>query len=120
MSEGGKGEGTLKSNDLGEYLDAVAASLGISRDRWFKLKTIFTKAQQGDAEAQELMRALDAGDISGVTLHLWGVESSTIRNDSLHKVVDSSKMRGQRVLKFEQSGAGGGVFGKRIPSLYAP
>ena len=55
----------LDSNERdGNALDAVAASLGISRDRWFKLKTIFTKAQQGDAEARELMKALDAGDIS--------------------------------------------------------
>ena len=44
--------------------DAVAESLGISRAQWHKLRTIFTRAQQGDAEAAELMKALDAGDIS--------------------------------------------------------
>ena len=33
----------------GNTLDAVAASLGISRDRWYKLKTIFERAKSGDA-----------------------------------------------------------------------
>lgn len=50
----------LDSSESGKSDEHVAASLGISRDRWFKLKTIFTKAQQGDAEAVELMKALDA------------------------------------------------------------
>lgn len=33
----------------GESIDAVAASLGISRDRWYKIKTIFERAKSGDA-----------------------------------------------------------------------
>ena len=42
---------SLNSNEPGNTLDAVAASLGISRDRWYKIKTIFERAKSGDAEA---------------------------------------------------------------------
>ena len=45
----------------GESLDAVAESLGISRDRWYKLRKIFTKAEEGDEEAQELLKAVSTG-----------------------------------------------------------
>lgn len=44
--------------------DHVAAELGMSTRTWQRLKTIFERAQHGDAEAAELMKALDAGDIS--------------------------------------------------------
>jgi hypothetical protein len=54
----------ISKEGIGEALDAVAASLGISRDRWYKIRTIFERAKSGDAEAVELMKALDAGDIS--------------------------------------------------------
>ncbi|NCB53158.1 MAG: hypothetical protein EOM54_14980 [Clostridia bacterium] len=57
----------MNSKELGESLDAVASSLGISRDRWYKIRTIFERAKSGDAEAVELMKALDAGD--AYTLH---------------------------------------------------
>ena len=40
----------------------VASELGMSAAQWKKLKTVFQKAQSGDAEARELMKALDAGD----------------------------------------------------------
>lgn len=50
--------------ESGESAEHVAESLGISTTQWKKLKTIFQKAQSGDAEAKELMKALDAGDIS--------------------------------------------------------
>lgn len=41
---------SLNSNEQdGNTLDAVASCLGISRDRWYKIKTIFERAQQGDA-----------------------------------------------------------------------
>ena len=46
----------------GESAEHVAESLGISTTQWKKLKTVFQKAQSGDAEAKELMKALDAGD----------------------------------------------------------
>ena len=42
----------------------VAEELGMSVKQWKKLKTIFERAKSGDAEAVELMKALDAGDIS--------------------------------------------------------
>lgn len=54
---GGEGTVPLNSKEPGESLDAVAASLGISRDRWYKIRTVFEKAQSGDPEAQELMKA---------------------------------------------------------------
>ena len=73
--------------ESGESAEHVAESLGISTTQWKKLKTIFQKAQSGDAEARELMKALDAGDISvqpgsflGATLQKW----------RLHKVVASA------------------------------
>lgn len=53
----------LDSNES-NTLENVAASLGISRDRWYKLKTIFEKAEAGDESAAEMMKALDAGDVS--------------------------------------------------------
>ena len=59
----------------------VAEALGVSMTQWKKLKTIFARAVSGDAEARELMKALDAGDISGVTLQKWRV----------HKNVESEK-----------------------------
>lgn len=55
---------SLNSNEASQSLADVAETLGISRDRWYKIRTIFEKAQHGDAEAVELMKALDAGDIS--------------------------------------------------------
>ena len=67
--------------ELGESAEHVASALGISPEQWRKLKTVFQKAQSGDAEAKELMKALDAGDISGVTLQKWRV----------HKNVESGK-----------------------------
>lgn len=42
----------------------VAAELGMSMTQWKKLKTVFDRAKSGDEEAQELLKALDAGDIS--------------------------------------------------------
>ena len=42
----------------------VADSLGISQEQWRKIRTIFERAKSGDAEAVELMKALDAGSIS--------------------------------------------------------
>ena len=66
-------ESTLKQNadtatpnlgERGESAEHVASALGISPEQWRKLRTIFQKAQSGDAEARELMKALDAGDIS--------------------------------------------------------
>ena len=50
--------------ESGESAEHVAESLGISTTQWKKLRTVFQKAQSGDAEAKELMKALDAGDIS--------------------------------------------------------
>ncbi len=47
----------LNSDARGRADDAVAASLGISRDRWYKIRTVFEKAQSGDPDAQELMKA---------------------------------------------------------------
>ena len=46
----------------GESAEHVASALGISPEQWRKLRTVFQKAQSGDAEAKELMKALDAGD----------------------------------------------------------
>ncbi len=65
-------ESTLKQNadtatpnlgERGESTEHVASALGISPEQWRKLRTVFQKAQSGDAEAKELMKALDAGDI---------------------------------------------------------
>jgi len=50
--------------ELGESAEHVASALGISAEQWRKLRTVFQKAQSGDAEAKELMKALNAGDIS--------------------------------------------------------
>jgi ParB-like chromosome segregation protein Spo0J len=63
-NESGKAVDLNSDHQEGRSLDHVAASLGISRDRWYKLKTIFEKAESGDEEAAELLKALDAGDIS--------------------------------------------------------
>lgn len=55
----------LKTNlSKGSTDEHVAAELGMSMTQWKKLRTIFERAKSGDAEAQELMKALDAGDIS--------------------------------------------------------
>ena len=89
--------------ELGESAEHVASALGISPEQWRKLKTVFQKAQSGDAEAKELMKALDAGLLPRVTLQKWRVENSTVRNNSTENG-DTSKLRGPRRLKFEQSG----------------
>ena len=55
----------LKTNlSKGSTDEHVAAELGMSMTQWKKLRTIFERAKSGDAEAVELMKALDAGDIS--------------------------------------------------------
>lgn len=48
----------------GQARDIIAAKYNISGKQVDKMLAIFERAQQGDAEASELMKALDAGDIS--------------------------------------------------------
>lgn len=48
----------------GQARDIIAAKYNISGKQVDKMLAIFERAQQGDAEAVELMKALDAGDIS--------------------------------------------------------
>ena len=48
----------------GKARDIIAAKYNISGKQVDKMLAIFERAQQGDAEASELMKALDAGDIS--------------------------------------------------------
>jgi hypothetical protein len=45
--EAGKEVDPDLNSDQGRTLDHVAASLGISRDRWYKLKTVFERAESG-------------------------------------------------------------------------
>ncbi|NCC97970.1 MAG: hypothetical protein EOM02_14175, partial [Synergistales bacterium] len=65
-SEGGKGGVKDETNlsHLGRTDKHVAAELGMSMTQWKKLKTVFDRAKSGDEEAQEMLKALDAGDIS--------------------------------------------------------
>ena len=62
MEAGKKADPTQNLGEGGESTEHVASALGISPEQWRKLRTVFQKAQSGDAEARELMRALDAGD----------------------------------------------------------
>jgi ParB-like chromosome segregation protein Spo0J len=48
----------------GDVRDIIAVKYNISGKQVDKMLAIFERAQQGDAEAIELMKALDAGDIS--------------------------------------------------------
>ena len=63
MEAGKKPDPTQNLGEGGESAEHVASALGISVEQWRKLRAIFQKAQSGDAEAKELMKALDAGDI---------------------------------------------------------
>jgi hypothetical protein len=52
---------SLNSNEQdGNTLDAVAASLGISRAQWYKLRSVFEKAQGG--------KKLSKGKLNNLTL----------------------------------------------------
>ena len=64
MRLGKKPNPTQSFGEGGETDEHVAKALGMSSEQWRKIKTIFAKAQQGDESAQELVKALDAGDIS--------------------------------------------------------
>ena len=72
-SEGGKGgvKDELNSAHLGRTDEHVAESLGISRDRWYKLRKIFTKAEEGDEEAQEMLKAVATGRPSPPLRTTW-------------------------------------------------
>jgi hypothetical protein len=50
----------MNSKELGESLDAVAASLGISRDRWYKIRTVFERAHKRDPAAEPGLGVLHA------------------------------------------------------------
>ena len=64
MKLGKKTDPTQNLGEGGETDEHVAKALGMSTEQWRKLKSIFAKAQHGDENAQEMVKALDAGTIS--------------------------------------------------------
>lgn len=64
MEAGKRIDPTQNFGEGGETDEHVAKALGMSKEQWRKIRTVFEKAQSGDPDAQELMKALDAGEIS--------------------------------------------------------